>query len=158
MIRKDFKQGDIVVATSHRDPKCCYINDLMWTCKFDRDISLDEAKQRHLENINREYPGLKITMAEVEKVLESDPNAKYFLNTAGDVLSYENHELADVFDLRFLLGESKEALIIEKEEWIKDGNIQPDPDGCYRCYSGIEDIDTSGISTEPVDIEILRKL
>ena len=155
MIRQDFKQGDIIVATSHRDALSCDINDLMWICKFDRDIDLQEAKKRHLENMNRNFPGLKITMSDIDEAFK-DNDTRYFLNTAGDVLSYENHELADVFDIRYLNGEDLDSLVIEKDQWIRNNNIQRDPDNYFRCYDGLENIDTSRISVEPFDVEMRR--
>ena len=155
MIRQDFKHGDIIVATSHRDLLKAGINDLMWACRFDREITdIQEVIKLLYDQMTREYPGLRITIEDVKKTVK--PGEKYFLNTAGEVQSYENHELADVFDLRYLMGEDLDTLVKEKQNWEKNNNIQPDSDYCSRCYDGIEDIDTSKISVEPYEVELRR--
>ena len=104
--------------------------------------------------MTREYPGLGITRRMVEKTMK--PGDRHFLNTASEVMSYENHELADVFDLRYLMGEDLDTLADEKRNWEKTNNIQPDSDGYARCYDGLENIDTSRISVEPFDVEKRR--
>ena len=145
MIKQNFKHGDIIVVTSHRSYLNCGINDLMWVCIFDRNIDLQEAKERHLNKMNKEFPNLKITKNDIEEAFK-DINTKYFLNTNGDVLTYENHELADVFDVRYLNGEDLEKLTIEKDLWIRNNNIKPDSDGHYRCYDDLKNIDTTTIN------------
>jgi len=161
MIRKDFKQGDIIVATSHRDSLMNGINDLMWVCRFERDLELSEAIDLHYKKLKSDWPGLNITKKDVEKELKEDASngEKYLLTTSGDVLSYGNHELADVFDIRYLAGENIDDLVIEKDNWIKDNNIPRDEDGHYRCYDGLEDIMkkvANSISTDPFDVEMRR--
>lgn len=155
MIRQDFKHGDIIVATSHRDLLKAGINDLMWACKFDREITdIQEVIKLLYDQMTREYPGLRITIEDVKKTVKS--GEKYFLNTVGEVQSYENHELADIFDLRYLMGENLNTLVEEKQVWERDNCIQPDSDYCSRCYDGIENIDTSRISVEPYEVELRR--
>lgn len=155
MIRQDFKHGDIIVATSHRNLLKAGINDLMWACKFDREITdIQEAVNLLYNQMTREYPGLRITIETIKDTIK--PGDKHFLNTFGEVQSYENHELADVFDLRYLMGEDLDTLVKEKQNWEKNNNIQPDSDYCSRCYDGIEDIDTSKISVEPYEVELRR--
>lgn len=161
MIRKDFKQGDIIVATSHRDPLMNGINDLMWVCEFKRDLELSEAIEFHYKKLKSDWPSLNITKEEVEKILKenADNNEKYLLTTSGDVISYRNHELADVFDIRYLAGENIDDLVIEKDKWIKNNNISCDEDGHYRCYDGLEDIMkkvSNLLSTDPFDVEMRR--
>lgn len=161
MIRKDFKQGDIIVATSHRDPLMNGINDLMWVCRFERDLELSEAIELHYKKVKSDWPGLKINKKDVEEVIKDGVSngEKYFLTTSGDVLSYGNHELADIFDIRYLAGEDIDNLVIEKDKWIRDNNISHDEDGHCRCYDGLEDIMkkvANSISTEPFDVEMRR--
>lgn len=119
MIRQDFKHGDIVVATSHRKPFKAGINDLMWTCRFDREIyDIQEATTLLYNQMTRECPGLGITMEMVKSTMKA--RDRHFLNTAGEVMLYENHELADVFDLRYLIGEDLDTLTDEKRTWVKN--------------------------------------
>ena len=53
----------------------------------------------------------------------------------GEVISYDNHEKPDIFDVRYLNGEDINKLSKEKEQWLDDHNITKwDDDGEIRCW------------------------
>ena len=132
MIKKDFKKGDIVVVTSGRNALACDIATGLWTTTYERDLTKEEAIEIHYKNMLRDYPGLKITKKEVEEILNEYD--KFFLTESGESLTYDNHEKADIFDLRYLNGENLSDLIKLKDEFIRKNNIKPDEDGHFRCW------------------------
>lgn len=149
MRRQDFKHGDIVIPTL-RDVSRCGICDRFFVDRFDRYIDLQEAKRRSdeiMEEImKRRHLNIIHKTTTTDDVFRSfGKDARYFLSMDGDVRLVNTHELADVFDIRYLKGGNIEFLKAEKERWIKDNNIKPDPDGCCRCYDGIETIETQSI-------------
>lgn len=129
MLRQDFRKGDIVVVTSQRNPQRNGIaSDMCFI--YERDVNLDEAaiyKQKYEEKY------FNISVEEWKEVLKNYD--RYFLTSDGNVLTYENHELADIFDKRYLIDkEDIDKLIIEKDEYINKHNITADSDGHFRCF------------------------
>lgn len=136
-IRKDFKHGDIYVTTSSRDALCNGIATGLWTNRYDRDITLNEAIDIHTRNMQKDFPGMDITKDIVRQILSETSDSRYFLNTDGEVISYENHEKPDIFDMRYINGEDGEKLQIEKDNWLHEHNVtfdMYDEDGNYRCW------------------------
>lgn len=141
MIRKDFKHGDLVIVSDHRQWSYNGIASVMWACKYDRDIELEEAIPIQLAVMQKQFPRMSFTEEMMRDVLTK--NDKLFLNTDGEVISYENHELADKFDKMYLsealpfdsLNKKRLEEISElKDKWIKETNPKRDTDGFVRCY------------------------
>ena len=135
-IRKDFKHGDIYVTTSGRSSLCNGIATGLWTNRYDRDITLQEAIEIHTRNMQKFYPGMNITKEMVESVINISDGG-YFLNMDGEVISYENHEKPDIFDIRYINGEDGHNLQVEKDKWLHEHNVtfeMYDDDGNYRCW------------------------
>ena len=85
--------------------------------------------------MQHDYPKMNITKELVTEVLTKNPEEKYFLNMDGEVISYDNHEKPDIFDVRFLNGEDLDKLVKEKDQWIEDHNItERDDDYIVRCW------------------------
>jgi hypothetical protein len=134
-IRKDFKHGDFYVTTSGRDALCNGIATGLGTNRYDKDITFDEAIDICTRNMQKDYPGMDITEDTVKQVMPS--YSRYFLNMDGEVISYENHEKPDIFDIRYINGEDCEKLMVEKDNWLKEHNVtfdMYDEDGNYRCW------------------------
>lgn len=134
-IRKDFKHGDIYVTTSGRDALCNGIATGFGTNRYDKDITQDEAIDICTRNMQKDYPGMNITEDLVRKTMSS--YSRFFLNMAGEVISYENHEKPDIFDIRYINGEDSEKLMVEKDNWLHEHNVtfdMYDEDGNYRCW------------------------
>lgn len=134
-IRKDFKHGDFYVTTSGRDALCNGIATGFDTNRYDKDITLDEAIDICTRNMQKDYPGMDITEDTVKQVMSS--YSRYFLNMDGEVISYENHEKPDIFDIRYINGEDCMKLMVEKDNWLKEHNVtfdMYDEDGNYRCW------------------------
>ena len=136
-IRKDFKHGDLYVTTSGRDALCNGIATGLWTDRYDRDITLNEAIDIHTRNMQKVFPDMDITTDDVKQILSETSDSRYFLNMAGEVISYENHEKPDIFDIRYINGEDSMKLMVEKDNWLKEHNVtfdMYDEDGNYRCW------------------------
>ena len=139
MIKKDFKEGDIYIITSHRKglTNGIYhgVAGIFTGGKYVRDVTVDEAIELHTKVMNKNFPGMKVTKEMVKEAFNDDPNERYFLNDAGEVHTYSNHEKPDIFDMRYINGEDLSKLAIEKDKWIKDHNVKPDEDGHFRCWN-----------------------
>lgn len=138
MIKKDFKEGDIYIITSHREvlSNGIYrgVSGIFTGGKYVRDVTVDEAINLQTEAMHRNFPRMNFTKEMVKRAFD-DPNERYFLNDAGEVQTYSNHEKPDIFDMRYINGEDLTELIIEKDKWIKDHNVKPDEDGHFRCWN-----------------------
>lgn len=139
MIRKDFKHGDLIVVTDHRRWQYNGLASVMWVCKYDRDIDIEEAIPIQLAVMQKEYPGMNFTEDMIRDALVKQN--KLFLNTDGEVISYENHELADKFDKMYLhdnmwFDEDERLKEISdlKGKWIEETKLKIDEDGFVRCY------------------------
>ena len=140
-IRKDFKHGDMYITTSHRQVRhmgiCGGVAGIFTGGYFDKDITIEQAIEIHTINMQHSYPRMNITKEMVKDVLTKNPDGKYFLNMDGEVISYDNHEKPDIFDVRFLNGEDIDKLSKEKEQWLDDHGITEgnwDDDGEIRCW------------------------
>lgn len=145
MIEKKFKKGDIIVVTSGRSGTSMCIATGYWTTKFDHDITYDEAVQIHYNNMKRDFPGMfkDLTIEHMKELLK--PTDKYFLSINGDVLTYNNHELADSFDKLYFEGKIKlEILSRLKDKYVREFNVKPfkfpgDEWDEFRVYDDITD-------------------
>ena len=140
-IRKDFKHGDMYIVTSHRQVHhmgiCGGVAGIFTGGYFDRDITIEEAIEIHTINMQHNFPGMNFTKEIIKDALTKNSDKKYFLNMAGEVISYDNHEKPDIFDVRFLNGEDIDKLSKEKEQWLDDHGIIEgnwDDDGEIRCW------------------------
>lgn len=128
---KNFKKGDLIIISDHRNGIDGRPSE-MWVCHYDHDIDdLDEAVKLHYENMKRTFPNMDIS---IEMVKETMDDAKYFVSEEGDVRSYDNHERADIFDLRYFNGEDWDKLYQEKEKFVSDHNILRFEDFHSRVY------------------------
>lgn len=142
-MEKIFKHGDIIVATSGRDGISGGIARGFGTAKFDHDISFEEAVKYHLENMKNDFPGMfkDWTIDQMKETLNK--NEKYFITTNGDVISYNNHELADSFDKLYLKGNIKlDKLCRLKDKYICEYNVKASkfPGDKYSHYRIYDDI------------------
>ena len=138
-IRKDFKHGDMYICTSHRQfyhgGICGGVAGIFTGGYFDKDLTIEQAIEIHTINMQHDYPKMNITKELVTEVFTKNPEEKYFLNMDGEVISYDNHEKPDIFDVRFLNGEDLDKLVKEKDQWIEDHNItERDDDYIVRCW------------------------
>lgn len=135
MIDKKFKHGDLVVATSDRNPEFKSIaTNARRACVYDRDISKEEASALYYMQMKSLFPTVNFTFEEIEAVIGD--YRKMFLSTGGDVLSYDNHEKGDLFDKMFMDGNDPEQLAVMKDMYINEHRIDADPDGHFRCHTG----------------------
>ena len=143
ILKKEFKKGDIVIASSRRSCTEMGICDTMWVCKYDHDVTYDEAVQKHYENMIKYFPSMNFTFETVQKSL--DPKEKYFIATNGDIRGYKGHEKADTFDLYYLNNDvSKTKLAIIKDKYVCEFDIKqtmyPEDEWPeYRIYDDITD-------------------
>ena len=135
MIDKKFKHGDLVVATSDRNPEFKSIaTNARGACVYDRDVSGEEATALYYTQMKSLFPTVDFTFKEIEAVVGC--HKKIFVSTGGDVLSYDNHEKGDLFDKMFMDGNDPEQLAVMKEIYINEHGIAADPDGHFRCHTG----------------------
>ena len=144
ILDKHFNKGDIIIVTSRRSGTEMGICDTMWVCKYDHDVTYEEAVQKHYENMNKYFPSMNITFETVKKSL--NPKEKYFITTEGDIRLYSSHEKADAFDLFYLNndGISKTTLSIIKDKYVDEFGIKRtiypgDEWPHYRIYDNITD-------------------
>ena len=140
-MEKNFKEGDIIVVTSGRSALSMSIATGLWTCKFVRDLTKEEAVEIHYNNMTKEYPGMGITKEMVEKTINQYD--KFFLNDQGEAITYDNHELADSFDKLYFKSPKRLSEISSlKGKYVTEFNIEPFKYPCdewaeYRIYDDI---------------------
>ena len=137
MIKKDFKHGDMYITTSKRDglTNSIYAGPIAFmTGIFDRDITFEEAVDIHTKVMQQDYPKMNFTKEKVENAIKEYADTGFFVNTRGEAVTYDNHEKPDIFDIRYINGEDISTLVLEKNKWIKEHNVQPDEDSHYRCW------------------------
>lgn len=135
MIDKKFRHGDLVVTTSGRDAKFNGIStDLKNACIYDRDVTKEEASALYYMQLRRLFPTVDFTYDDIEYVINK--HDRLFMNTAGEILSYNNHEKGDIFDRMYAeYGNDIDQLAVMKNRYISEHGIVADSDGHYRCHS-----------------------
>lgn len=125
ILEKKFKKDDIIVVTSGRSGTSMCIARGLWTAKFDRDITYNEAVQIHYENMKKEFPGMfkNLTIEKMKNILK--PEEKYFLNDRGEVQTYSNHEVADEFDKLYFSNKFELSELSRlKDKYVREHNIK----------------------------------
>ena len=132
MIIKDFKKGDLIIVTSERQKQFSDIASSKWASIYERDIEYSEAIDVHYNNMIA--IGLQISKERVADIIT--PNAKYFLTTTGEVLSYDNHEKADIFDEKYIINNiAIDEVSSEKDKYISHHTVDADEDNIYRVHT-----------------------
>lgn len=141
-MEKKFNKDDIIVVTSLRDPVYCEVASNHWVSRYDKDITLDEAVDIHYRNMINDYPGMNITRAMVKQTI-TEKDDRFFLNDQGEVATYQNHEVADSFDMLYLSGKMTRSDVARlKNKYLTEFNVNytkypGDENANYRIYDDI---------------------
>lgn len=131
MINQNFQYGDLVVVTSERQKQYSGIASKRWMSYYDHDVDYDEAVNKHY--LNMKNFGLNVSIEQVKSIITRDQ--KYFINTQGDIISYQNHEIADEFDKMFLLENMPiQEVSFKKDDYIEKHPVEIDDDHIYRIH------------------------